>query len=91
MGAIKFLKVDLSRSDNLNGDELLLLALLQFVSKKFKKDEYGYFRLDSGFITENTGMNRQKIKRVRDRLIKLDIVEYIPGFNQNQKPRYRLL
>lgn len=91
MGEIQFLKVDLSKSTLLNGDELIFLALLKFVSRKWQKDKCGYFRLDSSFITATTGMNRQKIRRVRAHLVKLRMVDYIPGSNQNQKPRYKLL
>ena len=91
MSNVKYLKIDLSLYGMLSGDELIFLSYLKFLCRRFKQDEHGYIRLDSGHIERGLGMDRQKIRRYRDHLVKLKIVDYIPGHNQNQKPRYRVL
>lgn len=90
MSNVNYLKVDLSLYGTLSGDELIFLSYLKFLSRKIKQDDHGYFRLDSGYIERKIGMNRQTVKRCRDHLVKLKLVDYIPGRNQNQKPRYRV-
>lgn len=91
MNNIKYLKVDLSLYGMLSGDELIFLSYLKFLCRKLKSDDRGYINLDSGYIERSLGMDRQKIRRYREHLVKLKVVDYIPGRNQNQKPRYRVL
>lgn len=87
---LKYLIVNLSDLEKMNSDEALFLAYLKQVSRVMpKKGEY--FELDMGLAGRTLSLSRKQVMRLRDRLIDLDQLAYIPGRNQNSKPRWKLL
>ncbi len=74
----------------MSGDEAILHAYLRAVSRKCGKKQ-GFFELDAGAISRTLSMNRRQIVRNRDKLVALGKIAYIPGKNQNNKPRWKLL
>lgn len=69
----------------------ILYGFLEFLSKKFDKDDYGYFRVFNTFIRENLGIGPDRLKRDRDTLVRAGYIDYIQGVNQNAKPRYKIV
>lgn len=72
-------------------DAAILLSELRFLSHRRKKDDHGYFAVDSSYLTAQTGFSRTKIIRLRDKLVKVGRVKYIAGYNQNIKSRYKIV
>lgn len=86
-----YLKVSFEVKRRLGGDAAFTLAYLDFISKKLKRDDQGYFCLDASFAARGLAINGKKFRRDRDKLVEAGYIEYIPGANQNVKPRYKLL
>lgn len=87
---LTYLVVRLSDLRELSGNEVLFLAYLKQVSKA-KPKKSGYFELDSGYIGKTLCLDRRQVARMREKLVKAGRIAYIPGKNQNDKPRWKLL
>ena len=87
---LTFLVVELSDLDKLNGNEALFLAYLRQISRT-KPKKLGYFELDCGYISRAIHLDRRQIARLREKLVRLGRISYVPGKNQNEKPRWKIL
>lgn len=87
---VKFLKVDVEMASKHGADVALFYAYLKFVGRKIRKDEHGYFCFDAKYACRGLGWDRGKFRYARDLVVKANLIEYIGGSNQNQKPRYRI-
>ena len=68
-----------------------LLAELSYLSRITKKDDHGYFRKDSKYIYEILGLSKMSFMRYRNKLQELGLIDFIPGKNQNEKCRYKVM
>lgn len=68
-----------------------LYGFLEFLSKRFKKDEHGYFCVFNTFIREQLGFGCDKLRNYRNKLIRAGYIDYIQGINQNAKSRYKIV
>ena len=75
----------------LGTDVALLLAELRYLSKTLKKDDRGYFRVETAHLSKMLGYSKDKILRMRDKLVRNGKIDLVQGSNQNMKPRYKLL
>lgn len=75
----------------LGSDAARLLSRLQFYSRRFKKDDHGYFEIFGTYIAESLGFSKRKFIRERDKLVKAGRIKYIAGRNQNAKSRYKIV
>ena len=73
------------------GDAAFLLAYLNYIAKRSRVDERGYFSLDSKYAIRGVGIPKRSFVRYREALVKAGYISYIPGDNQNIKPRYKVL
>jgi len=69
----------------------VLYGFLEFLSKRFKKDDRGYFCVFNTFIKEQLGIGRDKLKNYRNALVEAGYIDYIQGINQNAKSRYKII
>ena len=88
---MEYIRVELADIERV-GDPLtaILYSYLKFLSKRAEIDEHGYFRLDSRPICSKLRLDRQVLNRMRRRLMVKGLIDYIPGKNQNIKPRYKV-
>lgn len=91
MGKKAFLKVDIDLVRLYGEQEAILYAFLINLSHVWQKDKNGYMAIWTQYITEQLGWNRMKITRVRDRLVKANLINVQCGKNQNAKTKYKLL
>lgn len=68
-----------------------LLAKLRLLSKRFKKDDHGYFQVFGSYLYEQLGLPKRTFVRLRQQLVDAHKIDYIPGKNQNVKSRYKIL
>lgn len=87
---VKFLKVDMEIIRKYGADIALFHAYLRFVGKRLRKDEHGYFCFEAKYALKVLPYGKTKFKELRKRAIEVKLIDYIPGNNQNIKPRYRL-
>ena len=88
---IKFLKIDMRLVVSYGTEVAVFIAYLKFVERNFRKDGHGYFCFDSKYACTGLNMCRTKFKYIRNKAVEANLIEYIPGSNQNIKPRYKLL
>ena len=88
---VKFLKVDIGMAVKHGADVALFYAYLKFVGRKIRKDEHGYFCFDANYVCRGLGWGRTKFKYVRTQAVRYHLIDYLPGSNQNEKPRYRII
>lgn len=88
---IDYLKVSFEARMKVGGDAAFLLAYLNYVSRRTPRDERGYFSLDSTFAIRGVGIPKRSFIRYREALVQAGYISYIPGDNQNIKPRYKVL
>lgn len=69
----------------------LILAELRYLEKRRKKDEHGYFTVESSYICNRLKLKRDKFLRDRRTLIDQGIIDVIQGQNQNIKTRYKIM
>ena len=72
-------------------DAAILLSELRFLSHRRKKDDRGYFSVENTYICKLLGIDKRKLIRDRDKLIKARRIDYIQGKNQNVKSRYKIV
>ena len=87
---VKFLKVDVEMVRKYGVDIALYYAYLKFVSRRIRKDDHGYFCFDAKYALRVLPFGLTKFKKIRKQAIEVNLVDYIPGNNQNIKPRYRI-
>ena len=87
---IKFLKVEFEHIVRYGNDIAVFIAYLKFVERNRPKDDYGYFCFDAKFSENGLGWSRNKLHYIRRNAIENHLIEYIPGSNQNIKPRYKI-
>ena len=87
---VKFLKVDLDIMRKHGADVALFYAYLKFVGKRIRKDDHGYFCFESKYALKVLPFGVTKFKKIRRQTVEVNLIDYIPGNNQNIKPRYRL-
>ena len=87
---VKFLKVDLDIVREYGIDIALFCAYLKFVGKNIRKDNHGYFCFDAGYALNVLPFGLTKFKDIRKRTVEANLIDYIPGNNQNRKPRYKV-
>ena len=87
---VKFLKVDMDILREFGAETAIFYAYLVFIGRKLKKDDHGYFCFDAKYACRGLGWDRGKFRYARDLVVKANLIEYIGGSNQNQKPRYRI-
>ena len=68
-----------------------LFAYFLFVSKKLPKDRDGYFSFDASYALNGIGIPKRTFVRYRQKLVDHGLIEFIPGNNQNARPRYKVL
>lgn len=88
---LKFLKIDVELVAKYGADVAVLYAFLKFVGRKSRRDNYGYFCFDAKFFSRGLKWNRNKLHRVRRNAVDAGLIEFIPGTNQNSKPRYKIV
>lgn len=88
---IEYLKIDIDACVAVGAKTAGLLAYLDYISKELPKDERGFFRADSAYIEKGIGFPKTTFVRHRAKLIKAGLIEYLPGNNQNAKPRYKVI
>ncbi len=91
MARRSFYKVDTELLPVIGTDETVLLAILENAAKVWKKDQNGYFAIFTTYLMEKTGWWQGRIARTRARLVKLGLLEYTPGKNQNSPGKYKIL
>ncbi len=72
-------------------DAAILLSELRFLSHRRKKDDRGYFSLENKYLCNLLGIDKRKLIRDRDKLVKAGRIDYIQGRNQNVKSRYKIV
>ena len=72
-------------------DAAILLAYLAYISRRLPADVTGHFSLDSKYVSNGLGMKNTTFKNCRRRLVEKGYLDYVPGNNQNAKPRYKVL
>lgn len=87
---IKFLKIEFEHIVRYGTDVAVFIAYLKFVGRNRPKDDYGYFCFDSNYALKVLPYGRTKFKQVRKQAVEAKLIDYIPGNNQNIKPRYRV-
>lgn len=87
---IKFLKVEFELMAKHGVDTAVFISYLKFVELNRPKDDYGYFCFDSKYALNVLPFGLTKFKRIRKKAVEAKLVDYIPGNNQNQKPRYKV-
>ncbi len=87
---VKFLKVDLDILRKYGTDVAILYAYFIFIERKLVKDDHGYFCFDANYVYRGLGWDRGKFKHVRSVVVEANLIDYIGGANQNQKPRYKI-
>ena len=87
---VKFLKVDIEMASKHGADVALFYAYLKFVGRKIRKDEHGYFCFDAKYALNVLPFGLTKFKEIRKHAVTARLIDYIPGNNQNCKPRYRI-
>ena len=87
---VKFLKIDIELMARYGVDVAVFYAYLKFVGRKIRKDKNGYFCFDAKYSSRGLGWDRNKFHHVRRKAIKLELIDFIGGINQNTKPRYKL-
>lgn len=87
---VKFLKVDLDIARKYGTDVAFFYAYLKFVGKRIRKDDHGYFCFDAKYALRVLPYGVTKFKKVRRQSVEVNLIDYIPGNNQNIKPRYRI-
>lgn len=78
-------------ADELGVEAAFLLANLRLLSRRFEKDEHGYFEVFGTYLTDQLGVSKPKFLRIRDKLIEAGKIDYIAGRNQNAKSRYKIV
>jgi hypothetical protein len=86
-----FLKVNMRLIRTLGSDEAVLYAFLCFVSKYRKKDDQGYCVIDTEYIRTHLGWAKKTIIKRRDTLVKVGLLRFKQGVNQNIKNKYRVV
>jgi hypothetical protein len=87
---IKFLKVEFELMTRYGVDTAIFVSYLKFVERNRPKDDYGYFCFDSNYALKVLPYGLTKFKQVRKQAVEAKLIDYIPGNNQNIKPRYRV-
>lgn len=85
-----FLKVSMRLVRELGSDEAILYAILCFVSKYRRKDDDGFCAIETEYIREHLGWSKKAIIRRRDTLIRVGLLRFKQGVNQNIKNKYRV-
>ena len=86
-----FYKIDAELLPLIGTDEALLLAILHSASKMRKKDDKGYFTIFTKYLMEKTGWWQGRTARVRNRLVELELIDFVQGKNQNVPGKYKIL
>ena len=86
-----FYKIDAELLPVIGTDEAVLLAILENAAKVWKKDQNGYFEIFTKYLMEKTGWWQGRTVRVRNRLVELELIDFIQGKNQNAPGKYKIL
>lgn len=90
MGDKLYLNISMQLISEIGSDLAVLYSYLKFVSNKRPKDKDGYFYFSSYLICNTLGVNRMWLKRNRERLVELKLLESKCGVNQNAKTKYKI-
>ena len=69
----------------------ILLSELRFLSKRFAKDDHGYFEIFGSYLCEQLKISKPTLIKLRSELIRAKKIDFIHGKNQNSKCRYKIL
>lgn len=87
---VKFLKVEFELMAKYGLDLAVFISYLKFVERNRPRDNYGYFCFDSSYALKVLPYGLTKFKQIRKQAVEAKLIDYIPGNNQNTKPRYKV-
>lgn len=90
MARRSFYKVDAELLPVIGSDGAVLYAILESASRMRPKDQNGYFTLFTKYLMEKTGWWQGRLVRTRAQLVKLELIDFIQGKNQNVPGRYKI-
>jgi hypothetical protein len=71
-------------------DKAVLVGFLQNFSKVAKKDELGFFGVETAWLAENLNMPKRTLLRLIREAESDRLIQYKPGKNQNSKPKFKI-
>lgn len=86
----RFFKTDIGLAKRYGLAEASLVGLLANFSRVVKKDERGFFAVETAWIAENLGLPKRTTIRVIQSAASHHLIQYRPGKNQNVKPKFKL-
>lgn len=87
----KFIKVDSELAKEIGVEQAYFYGFLQNLSPIWKKDKQGYMKIWTQYFADELGWGHMRISRIRGELVKLRLISYERGKNQNDAPKYKVL
>lgn len=86
-----FLKVNMLLVRKFGSDIAVLYSFLKFAARCRKKDKDDYCAIETEYISKNLGWSKTKVISVRGKMIKINLLRFKQGVNQNVKNKYKIL
>lgn len=86
----KFYKIDSGLVERYGLEEAALAGVLLNFSKVAKKDERGFFAIETAWLAKRLHFSKKKLLRVVQNAKTHHLIQYQPGKNQNEKPKFKL-
>ncbi|MFD1410761.1 DnaD domain protein [Lapidilactobacillus gannanensis] len=84
-----FRKLKRDQIDISTGQNNLYRELLDYANDEGVLDKL--FTLKNSALIDLTGLSEAGLKKARNELVQLDLIEYVPGKRNKQKPKYRII
>lgn len=81
-------KLKRDQIDISTGQNNLYRELLDYANDEYQLDNQ--FTLKNSALLDLTGLSESGLKKVRNELVQLGLIEYVPGKKNKQKPKYQI-
>lgn len=86
----QFYKLDGGLIERYGLEEAALAGVLLSFSKVAIKDEQGFFAVETAWLAKRLHFSKAKLLRVIQSAKVHHLVQYNPGKNQNEKPKFKI-
>lgn len=84
-----FRKLKRDQIDISTGQNNLYRELLDYANDEYQLDNL--FTLKNSALLDLTGLSEAGLKKARNELVQLGLIEYVPGKRNKQKPKYKII
>jgi hypothetical protein len=86
----QFYKLDGGLVERYGLEEAALTGVLLSFSKVAEKDERGFFAVETAWLAKRLHFSKMKLLRVVQNAKTHHLIQYKPGKNQNEKPKFKI-